>query len=177
MKKLIALTLTFGLCAALNAEVTFPRATFPEANTLEQKAQVKAQKAQDKASRKVPVTISAQGLEPVQAYGVLLRVNSGLTQADVLLDENASRMVDIISEGDMEGNLARVSIRVELDAFGKGFYSSNKNAGKDMYASHEEGKAPLYVYSMKVNPDGKFAQAIKDIKPISEHMARKILEK
>lgn len=177
MKKLIALTFTLGLCAVLNAKATFPGATFPEANALEEKAHAQAQAAQDKASRKVPVVISAKGLEPVHAYGVLLRVNSSLTQADILLDEEASRMVDAIGEGDSEDYIAPVSIYVDLSSFGKGFYSKNNNASKDMYASHEEGKAPLYVYSITVNPKGKFAKAIKGVKPVSEHMAREVLEK
>lgn len=172
MKKLIAVMFALSICAALPVQ-----AQVSQGKVIEQKAKAKAQVAQKKASRKVPVVISAKGLEPVQAYGVILRVNSSLTQADILLDENASRMVDIIGEGDVEGNLAPVSVRVDLSSFGKGFYSSNNNAGKDMYASHEDGKPMLYVYSIKVNPKGKFANAIKGISPFSEHMARAILEK
>ena len=97
------------------------------------------------------------------------------TQADILLDEDASRAVDIVGEGDYEGTAAPVSVYIDLSAFGKGFFSDNKNANRDFYASHEEKQAPLYVYRMKVNPKGNFAKSIKGLHPVSEHAARQML--
>lgn len=177
MKKILLLAFALSTCVLLNAEVKYPKTKsqtkLPDISSVRKKVQEKADKLN--ALRKVPVIISAKGLEPVNAFGILLRVNSSYTQADILLDEEASRAVDIIGEGDYEGVLAPVSIYIDLSSFGKGFFSDNKNAAKDLYASHEENQVPLYVYSMKVNPNGNFAKSIKGLAPVSEHAARRML--
>ncbi|WP_428075453.1 hypothetical protein [Candidatus Avelusimicrobium aviculae] len=178
MKKILLLALVLSTCAFLNAEPTYPNVKqpetkLPEVDSLSRKIQAQADKFD--ALRKVPVVVSAKGLEPVHAFGVLLRVNSNYTQADILLDEDASRAVDIVGEGDYEGTAAPVSVYIDLSAFGKGFFSDNKNANRDFYASHEEKQAPLYVYRMKVNPKGNFAKSIKGLHPVSEHAARQML--
>lgn len=185
MKKIFVLTFALGLCSLLNAEAGFPEPGFPEAgfpktsfpaaDKAVKKAKVQAEK--QTVSRKVPVVVSAKGISEVKGFGVLLRVNSNYTQAQILLDNDTSRAIDIASEGESDDAATPVTVRVDLSAFGKGFYSKNDNASKDMYASHQDGAAPLYVYTMKVNPKGKFAQAIKNLTPVSENIGRRILAK
>ena len=180
MKKIFMLTFALGACSLLSAEAGFPEPGFPAGGfPAAEKAVAKVQKQAEKkkVSRKVPVVISAKGMSEVKAQGVLLRVNSDYTEAQILLNEKASRAIDIIGESDSDEALTPVSIYVDLSAFGKGFYSKNNNASKDLYASHQSGSAPLYVYTMKINPKGNFAKSIKNLTPISEDMARNILRK
>lgn len=165
MKKLVTFC-TLLLAVAVNADTNPP--------VKKAKVQAPKQPAYDVMQNRInnaiekKVRVVTVWVNGVKAKGALIGFNANKTQADIMLDQNATM------EADMAGTDS-FKIRVDLDTFVKGAYSENKQAGKFLKSFNSNG-LHLYVYTFNVNPKGDFVKFAGNMKRISREQASRLLK-